>query len=47
MSDKEIWEVCYYQILILLWDLLESINTDMIRANDLIAGKTVLDIEVF
>ena len=43
MSDKEIWEACYYQILMLLYDLLESINTGMIQANDLIASKIVLD----
>ena len=47
MSDKEIWVACYYQILMLLYDLLESINTGMIQANDLIASKTVLDFEGF
>ena len=45
LSEKEIWEVCYYQILMLLEDLLEYIHAGMIRANDLISSKIVLDFE--
>ena len=47
LSDKKIWRSVYYQKLMLLYDLLESINTGMIRANESIASKTVLDFEGF